>query len=94
MAIPPRCKICKKDIRSHGDHFRIGFKKTEKTEEIESKNKREPGWVGPYYTDRSAYFCKDHKDIEKYDHLTMQEAIEQYKKTNILDKVRKFFKKV
>ena len=79
MALPPACKICKKDIRGDGQHFWIAFKKTAKTEAIEQRNKRGRGWVGPVYTDRGAYFCNKHKSIEKYAHLTMEEAIQKYR---------------
>ncbi len=78
MALPPYCKICNKDIRAEGEHVWITFKETKDTQAIELKNEREVGWTGPNYTDRGSYFCNRHKSIEKYSHLTMQEALKKY----------------
>lgn len=79
MALPPRCKICNKDIRRDGQHFWIDFKKPEKSHADKQENKHKPGWVGPVYSDEGAYFCKRHKSIEKYSHLIMEDAVKKYR---------------
>lgn len=78
MAIPPKCKYCNRDLRRE-DFFKVHFQKTDRTDELESLHKNKPeGWVGPTVTDRSAYFCKEHKSIEQFSDLTMHEALTHY----------------
>ena len=81
MALPPRYEIFKRDIRRE-EFFWITFHSTPETETIEARNKT--GMPGPYHTDRAGYFWVWHKDIEKFNHLTMSKALWQYRLRNII----------
>ncbi len=95
MALPPYCDFCNKDIREKGLHYWISFKKSDLTDNIESQNENRPsGWCGPTYTDRGGYFCKNHKSIKKYSHLTMADALEKYDPNqNLLSKLKNIFRR-